>query len=88
MTAGKGTTVTGTATTEAETTSASGRLFRMAGFRSLRRTGTIGVALTAWDIWRRIPKKHRRAILRQARKHGPKVAAKLMQQQQRRRRAG
>jgi hypothetical protein len=41
--------------------------------------------LTAWDIWRRIPKKHRRAILRQARKHGPTVATKLMQQRQRRR---
>jgi hypothetical protein len=62
----------------------------VAGFRSLRRTGAIGVALTAWDIWRRIPKKHRRAILRQARRYGPLVAAKLVRQQQqrRRRRAG
>jgi hypothetical protein len=62
----------------------------VAGFRSLRRAGPVGLALTAWDIWRRIPKKHRRAILRQARKHGPKVATKLMQQRerQRRRRAG
>jgi hypothetical protein len=58
----------------------------MAGFRVLRRTGTLGLALTAWDVWRRIPKHHRRTIMRQARKHGPKVAAKLMEQ--RRRRAG
>jgi hypothetical protein len=55
----------------------------VASFRSLRRTGAIGIALTAWDIWRRIPKKHRRAILRQARRHGPIVAAKLMQQRRR-----
>jgi hypothetical protein len=62
----------------------------VAGFRRLGRAGPLGLALTAWDIWRRIPKKHRRAILRQARKHGPKVATKLMQQRQRqrRRRAG
>jgi hypothetical protein len=57
-------------------------------FRALRRAGPIGIALTAWDIWRRIPKQHRRTIVRQARKHGPRVASKLMQQQQRRRRAG
>jgi hypothetical protein len=58
----------------------------MAGFRAFRRTGTIGLALTAWDIWRRIPKQHRRVIVRQARKHGPMLASKLMEQQQRRRR--
>jgi hypothetical protein len=57
----------------------------MAGLRTFRRTGTIGLALTAWDIWRRIPKQHRRAIVRQARKHGPRVAAKVMEQQRRRR---
>jgi hypothetical protein len=54
--------------------------------RSFRGAGPIGLTLTAWDIWRRIPKQHRRAILRQARKHGPVVASKLMQQRQRRRR--
>ena len=58
----------------------------MPRLRSFRRTGTIGLALTAWDIWRRIPKQHRRAIVRQARKHGPVIATKLMQQRQRRRR--
>jgi hypothetical protein len=57
----------------------------MARLRALRRTGTLGLALTAWDLWRRIPKRHRRTIVRQARKHGPKVAAKLMEQQRRRR---
>jgi hypothetical protein len=58
----------------------------MPPFRAFRRAGPVGLALTAWDIWRRIPKQHRRAIVRQARRHGPKVAAKLMEQ--RRRRAG
>ena len=52
--------------------------------KAFRRTGTIGLALTAWDIWRRIPKEHRRLIVRQARKHGPRVASKLMEQQRRR----
>jgi hypothetical protein len=58
----------------------------VARFRSFRGAGPVGLALAAWDIWRRIPKKHRRAILSQARKHGPAVATKLMQQRQRRRR--
>jgi hypothetical protein len=52
----------------------------MARLRAVRRAGPVGLALTAWDIWRRIPKQHRRTIVRQARKHGPKVAAKLVQQ--------
>lgn len=59
----------------------------MARLSTFRRTGTIGLALTAWDIWRRIPKQHRRLIVRQARIHGPRVAAKVMEQQ-RRRKAG
>jgi hypothetical protein len=50
----------------------------MPRIRLLRRTGALGVALTAWDIWRRIPKQHRRMIVRQARKHGPKVAAAVI----------
>ncbi|HVD49675.1 MAG TPA: hypothetical protein VNB50_06595 [Gaiellaceae bacterium] len=54
-------------------------------FRALRRTGTLGLALTAWDIWRRIPKQHRRALVRQARRHGPRIASKLLEQQRRRR---
>jgi hypothetical protein len=51
----------------------------VAAFRRLRRTGTIGLALTVWDLWRRIPARHRRTILKQARKHGPKVAKRVMQ---------
>jgi hypothetical protein len=73
------------ATRRTRATARSARLFPVPVFSSLRRAGPIGLALTAWDIWRRIPKKHRRAILYQARKHGPTVATKLMQQRQRRR---
>jgi hypothetical protein len=50
----------------------------MAAFRRLRRTGTIGLALTAWDIWRKIPPRHRKTILKQARTHGPKVAKRVI----------
>ena len=82
MVTGKGTKAAGAP----RTTARSARLLSVARFSSLRRAGPVGLALTAWDIWRRIPKKHRRAILRQARKHGPAVATKLIQQRQRRRR--
>jgi len=40
-----------------------------------RRFGAVGIALTAYDVWRRIPKRHRRQIVTAARKHGPRVAA-------------
>lgn len=45
-----------------------------------RRLGPIGVVLTAWDIWRRIPKQHRRRIKREARKHAPIVARYVARQ--------
>ena len=57
----------------------------MAGFRAFRRTGTVGLALTAWDIWRRIPKQHRRVIIRQARKHGPRLAKQAYNARRKRR---
>lgn len=44
-----------------------------------RRFGPLGVALTAWDLWRRLPPRQRKQILNVARKHGPKVAARVMQ---------
>ena len=44
-----------------------------------RRLGPIGIALTAWDIWRRLPPRQRKQVLDIARKHGPKVAARVMQ---------
>ena len=43
-----------------------------------RRIGPLGLALTAWDIWRRLPPRQRKQILNIARRHGPKVAAGVM----------
>ena len=49
-------------------------------FRLLtRRAGPIGLALTAYDIWRRIPPTQRRQILAATRKHGPRLAASAVQ---------
>jgi len=36
-----------------------------------RRAGPLGLALTAWDIWRRLPPKQRKRLLKVARQHGP-----------------
>jgi hypothetical protein len=63
-------------------------MLRMPRFRRLltRRAGPLGLALTAWDIWRRIPKKQRQQIARQVRKHGPKVAKRAIEYRRNRRR--
>ena len=42
------------------------------------RLGPLGLALTAWDIWRRLPPRQRKQILNIARKHGPRVAARVL----------
>jgi hypothetical protein len=51
----------------------------------LRRFGPFGLALTAWDIWRRLPPKQRKQALDLARKHGPRVAKTAMKLRRRRR---
>jgi hypothetical protein len=48
-----------------------------------RRAGPVGLALTAFDIWRRIPKRQRRQIIAATRKHGPRVARHLIQRRRR-----
>jgi hypothetical protein len=53
--------------------------------RLTRRTGAVGLALTAWDIWRRIPPRHRKTILKQARKHGPTIAKRAVEYRRKRR---
>ena len=40
-----------------------------------RKLGPVGIALTTWDLWRRLPPEYRRQVLAVARRHGPKVAA-------------
>jgi hypothetical protein len=48
----------------------------MAGVQRMmrRKTGAVALALTAYDIWRRIPPQHRRRLMREAQKHGPRLA--------------
>lgn len=45
----------------------------MAPFR--RPTSPIGIALTLFELYRRLPPKQRRRLLDATRKHGPRVAA-------------
>ncbi|HVM16631.1 MAG TPA: hypothetical protein VM290_03530 [Gaiellaceae bacterium] len=42
------------------------------------RIGPLGLALTAVDVWRRLPPKQRQAVLRATRTHGPKLAARAV----------
>jgi hypothetical protein len=41
-----------------------------------RRFGALGMALTAYDIWRRIPPSQRKWLLETTRTHGPRLASK------------
>ena len=43
------------------------------------RPGPVGVAITLYDIWRRLPPKQRKQAFDLARKHGPKVASRVLQ---------
>ncbi|HET7043218.1 MAG TPA: hypothetical protein VFI37_00080 [Gaiellaceae bacterium] len=43
-----------------------------------RRAGPLGLALTAYDLWRRLPPKQRQRLLAETRKHGPRIAAAAM----------
>ena len=45
-----------------------------------RRAGAVGLVLTTWDVWRRIPPHHRKRLIAGARKHGPTVARLVNQQ--------
>jgi len=40
-----------------------------------RKLGPVGIALTTWDLWRRLPPEYRRQIMAGAAKYGPVVAA-------------
>jgi hypothetical protein len=51
-----------------------------------RRLGPVGAALTLYDIWRRLPPRQRRWVVKQARKHGPRIAKQAVQSSRNRRR--
>jgi acyl-CoA reductase-like NAD-dependent aldehyde dehydrogenase len=44
----------------------------------LRPKSPLGVALTAFELWRRLPPKQRQRVLRATRKHGPRLAAAIL----------
>ncbi|HEX4525667.1 MAG TPA: hypothetical protein VH108_02900 [Gaiellaceae bacterium] len=52
----------------------------------LTRLAPITAALTAYDIWRRLPPKQRKWLTQQAREHGPRLAKQALQAQKNRRR--
>ena len=39
-----------------------------------RRPGAIGLALTAYDLWRRLPEAQRRQLIEHGRRHGSRLA--------------
>jgi hypothetical protein len=39
------------------------------------KVGPVGIAITAWDVWRRLPPAQRKLLIRAARANGPKVVA-------------
>jgi hypothetical protein len=43
------------------------------------RIGPLGVALTLWDVYRRLPPRQRKMVMDLARKHGPKVASRVLE---------
>ena len=42
------------------------------------RAGPLGLALTAYELWRRLPPKQRQQMLKVLRKHGPKLATAIV----------
>jgi hypothetical protein len=58
----------------------------MPRIRVIRRLGPAGTARTIWDIGRRLPPRQRRWVVKQARKHGPRLAKQALDAQRARRR--
>jgi hypothetical protein len=60
--------------TRVTVTTTTGNLGRVARPKLTRRAGAFGMALTAWDVWRRLPPRQRRWVYKQVRVHGVRVA--------------
>jgi hypothetical protein len=52
----------------------------------LKAGGPVGLALGVWELWRRLPRKQRRWVFKQARKHGPRLAKQVYTAQRARKR--
>jgi hypothetical protein len=46
-------------------------------FRNLRRPGAVGIAFTAWEIWKRLPPEHRNALVKQAGRYSSQLVEQL-----------
>jgi hypothetical protein len=44
----------------------------------MRRAGPVGLALTAYDVWKRLSPRQRQLVLKQAKRYGPIVAAQAL----------
>jgi hypothetical protein len=62
-----------------------GQNARMPRVKLTRRLGPVGTMLAIWDLWRRLPPKQRRWVVKQARKHGPRLAKQAVAAQRDRR---
>lgn len=51
-----------------------------------RRAGPWATVFLVWDLWKRIPPKHRKKIVVQARKHGPRLVKQAIDARRRSRR--
>ena len=49
----------------------------MAPFRNLRRPSAIGIAFTAWEIWRRLPQEQRNALIKQAGRYSSQLVEQV-----------
>jgi hypothetical protein len=47
------------------------------------RPAPVGMAIALWDVWHRLTPKQRKQVLALARKHGPKVAARIAKSRRR-----
>ena len=45
--------------------------------------GPVGIAIALYDLWRRLPPKQRRKVLKAAREHAPRLAATLVKRRRR-----
>jgi hypothetical protein len=43
-----------------------------------RQAGPVGLALAAWDVWRRLSPRQKRLIVKHAKRHGPRIAAHVV----------
>jgi hypothetical protein len=51
------------------------------------RPNLVGLALTAFELWRRLPPAQRKRVLQAARTHGPRAAAAILAARRNRARA-